>query len=49
METIINDFLEMEVGIKAIFCFWAFCVVSYYLTLVYGLGYSLVKKNKYNE
>jgi hypothetical protein len=49
METVINDFLEMETGIKAIFCFWAFCLVAFVGTLTYGIGCVLVNsifKNK---
>ena len=49
METFVNDVLNMDTGVRALFYFWAFCVVSFYLTLVYGLGYSLVKKKKGNE
>lgn len=50
METIINDVLRMETGVRLLFYFWAFCVFSFYLTLVYGLGYSLSKcKKRSNE
>lgn len=38
METIINDFLQMEAGIQVVFSFWAFCVVSFCVTLVYGVA-----------
>ena len=49
METIINDVLQMDSGIQVIFSFWAFCVVAFCGTLLYGLGKVLINlftKNK---
>lgn len=46
METIINDVMRMDTGVRLLFYFWAFCVFSFYLTLVYGLGYSIPRKRK---
>jgi hypothetical protein len=49
METIVNDVLRMDTGIKVIFSFWVFCVVAFVVPLAYGIGRVLINsltKNK---
>jgi hypothetical protein len=38
MTNLLNDFMSMELGIKLIFIFWGFCVVSFYSILTYSIG-----------
>jgi hypothetical protein len=38
METIINVFLTASLGLKTILVFYAVCVISFYGTVLYGVG-----------
>ncbi len=38
MTNLLNDFMSMELGIKLIFIFWGFCVLSFYSVLTYSIG-----------
>ena len=43
METIINDVLRMDTGTQVIVGVWALCVLSFYGTLIYGVGMTVAE------
>ncbi len=38
METIINDFMSASLGLKTILVFYGVCVISFYGSVLYGVG-----------
>ena len=46
MTNLLNDFMSMDWGVRVVFLFWGVCVVTFYSTLVYGVGIVLFNNLK---